>query len=213
MKDVVLWGGTGQARVLREALAASDFQVVAVFDNQPIPSPFLDIPIYLGKDGFHSWLASRNRTDQVHACVAIGGSRGSERLLLQQWLQLQGLHPLTVLHPRAFVARDAEIGEGSQILAMSAICANAKLGCAVIINTSASVDHDCVIGHGVHVGPGANLAGAVCVDEYAFIGAGAVILPRISIGRSAIIGAGAVVVRDVAADSVVAGNPARILQR
>jgi sugar O-acyltransferase (sialic acid O-acetyltransferase NeuD family) len=213
MKDVILWGGTGQARVLREALAASDFQVIAVFDNRPIPSPFLDVPIYLGKEGFHSWRASRNKTDKVHACVAIGGSRGNERLLLQQWLQQQGLHPLTVIHPRAFVARDAEIGEGSQILAMSAICANAKLGCAVMVNTSASVDHDCVIGNGVHIGPGANLAGGVCVDEHAFIGTGAVVLPRMRIGRSAIVGAGAVVVRDVPADAVVTGNPARVLQR
>lgn len=213
MKDVILWGGSGQARVLREALASSDFQVVAVFDNQPIPSPFHDVPIYFGQEGFHSWLASRTRTDQVHVCVAIGGNRGSDRLFLQEWLQQQGLQPLTVIHPRAFVACDATIGEGAQILAMSAICSNVRIGCGVIVNTSASVDHDCVIGDGVHVGPGANLAGEVRVDEYAFIGAGAVVLPRLKIGRSAIVGAGAVVIRDVAADEVVVGNPATGLRR
>lgn len=212
MNDVILWGGTGQARVLREALEASNFQVVAVFDNQPIPSPFLDVPIYLGQQGFHSWLASRTRTDQVHACVAIGGNRGSDRLLLQEWLQQHGAQPVTVIHPRAFLARNAEIGEGSQILAMSAICANVKIGRGVIVNTSASIDHDCVIGHGVHVGPGVNLAGEVQVEEFAFIGTGAVVLPRIKIGRSAIVGAGAVVIRDVAANEVVAGNPARRLR-
>lgn len=208
MKDVIIWGGAGQARVLREALPSSDFQVIAVFDNRPIPSPFPDVPIYLGQEGFHSWQASRTGARQVHACVAIGGSRGSDRLFLLEWLQQQGMQPLTVIHPRAFVASDARIGKGAQILAMSAVCSNATLGCAVIVNTSASIDHDCVIGDGVHIGPGANLAGEVRVDEYAFIGAGAVVLPRLKIGRSAIVGAGAVVIRDVAADEVVVGNPA-----
>ena len=213
MKEVILWGGKGQARVLREALAYADFQVVAIFDNQPIPSPFPDVSIHLGREGFHAWLASRSATTALHACVTIGGSRGSDRLSLLQWLQEQGLQPLTVIHPRAFVATDAHIGDGAQILAMSAICSNVTLGRAVIVNTSASIDHDCVIGDGVHIGPGANLAGEVYVDEYAFIGAGAVVLPQLKIGRSAIVGAGAVVIRDVAANEIVVGNPARYLER
>jgi UDP-2-acetamido-3-amino-2,3-dideoxy-glucuronate N-acetyltransferase len=46
----------------------------------------------------------------------------------------------------------------------------------------------------------------------ASIGAGAVILPGITIGERAMVGAGAVVTRDVDADTVVAGNPARPLR-
>ena len=212
VKDVVLWGGTGQARVLREALSRCGSRVVAVFDNKSIPSPFPEVPIYLGQQGFRAWLASRTETDPVRACVAIGGTRGSDRLSIQEWLKQQSMQPLTVVHPHAFVATDATMGEGAQILAMSAICSGARLGRAVIVNTSASVEHDCVIGDGVHVGPGAHLAGEVCVDEYAFIGTGAVVLPRIKIGRAAIVGAGAVVVRNVAAGEVVVGNPARVLR-
>jgi sugar O-acyltransferase (sialic acid O-acetyltransferase NeuD family) len=209
VKDLVFWGGTGQACVLREALEGKDFRVLAVFDNRPIVSPFPEVPIYIGEQGFYSWLASQKRPSEVRACIAIGGHRGSERLLLQEWFQQQGVQPQTVIHRRAFVASDAEIGDGGQILAMSAICAGVKLGRSVIVNTSASIDHGCVLGHGVHVGPGANLAGEVRVDDYAFIGTGAVILPRLKIGRSAIVGAGAVVIRDVLPDEIVAGNPAR----
>jgi maltose O-acetyltransferase len=42
-----------------------------------------------------------------------------------------------------------------------------------------------------------------------WIGGGAIILPGISIGDGAVIGAGSVVTRDVAADQIVTGNPAR----
>jgi sugar O-acyltransferase (sialic acid O-acetyltransferase NeuD family) len=198
---------------LREALALSEFRLAAIFDNKSLHSPFVDVPIYLGQEGLSSWLVNRTNETKIYACVAIGGSRGIERLMLQDWLQEQGIQPLTVIHPRAFVASDAEIGIGTQILAMSAVCANVKLGCSVIVNTSASVDHDCVIGNGVHVGPGVRLAGEVHVDEYAFIGTGAVVLPRLKIGPRAIIGAGAVVVRDVAAGETVVGNPAKPLPR
>jgi acetyltransferase-like isoleucine patch superfamily enzyme len=50
------------------------------------------------------------------------------------------------------------------------------------------------------------------VKKGASIGSGATILSRISIGESAIVGAGAVVTKDVPANSIVAGNPARVLR-
>jgi UDP-2-acetamido-3-amino-2,3-dideoxy-glucuronate N-acetyltransferase len=46
----------------------------------------------------------------------------------------------------------------------------------------------------------------------ASIGAGAVILPGVTIGEGAMVGAGAVVTKDVPANAVVVGNPARILR-
>jgi acetyltransferase-like isoleucine patch superfamily enzyme len=46
----------------------------------------------------------------------------------------------------------------------------------------------------------------------ASIGSGAVILAGVRIGAGAIIGAGAVVTKDVAARTIVAGNPARVVR-
>lgn len=43
------------------------------------------------------------------------------------------------------------------------------------------------------------------------IGAGACVLPGVEIGENAVVGAGAVVTKNVAADSVVVGNPARCM--
>jgi sugar O-acyltransferase (sialic acid O-acetyltransferase NeuD family) len=115
-----------------------------------------------------------------------------------------------VVHPSAFVAPDGLLGRGTQVLAQSAVCAEARLGEACIINTLAGVDHDCVLGDGVHIGPGATLCGAVSVGDFTLIAAGAVVLPRIRIGRNVLVGAGAVVTKDVPDDVVVYGNPARI---
>ncbi|MBD3787966.1 MAG: acyltransferase, partial [Sphingomonadales bacterium] len=54
--------------------------------------------------------------------------------------------------------------------------------------------------------------GPVRIHDDVFIGRGATILPGVSIGPRAIVGAGAVVSRDVPPNTVVAGNPARVIR-
>jgi maltose O-acetyltransferase len=49
----------------------------------------------------------------------------------------------------------------------------------------------------------------VRIGSDVWIGGGAILLPGITIGDGAVIGAGSVVTRDVAADQIVTGNPAR----
>ncbi len=53
--------------------------------------------------------------------------------------------------------------------------------------------------------------GAV-VEDFARIGANSTILPGIRIGRNSLVGAGAVVTKDVPENSVVVGNPARVIK-
>ena len=53
------------------------------------------------------------------------------------------------------------------------------------------------------------LTAKITIETKAFIGARAFILPGVSIGARSIVGAGSLVTKDVPADSVVAGNPAK----
>jgi len=50
------------------------------------------------------------------------------------------------------------------------------------------------------------------VRKGASIGSGATILANVTIGENALVGAGSVVTKDVPANAVVAGNPARVLR-
>ncbi len=210
---IILWGAAGQARVLRECLAGSGFELAALFDNNPsVASPFADVPLHHGWDGFLAWHAQQPAGETIRFLVAVGGEFGKDRTELQRKIEQAGLLPALAIHRSAFIAPSARIGAGSQVLAQAAVCVDAELGEACIVNTAASVDHECRLGAGVHVAPGARLAGLVRVARHSMIGTGAVVLPRVRIGENSVVGAGAVVVRDVPDNVVVAGNPARVIK-
>jgi sugar O-acyltransferase (sialic acid O-acetyltransferase NeuD family) len=205
----VIWGAAGHALVVREALGGGAPPIVAVFDRDDVTPPFADVPLFSGPRALRDWLQTAGDVSNTGFVVAIGGSRGPDRLEIHHRLLSAGLLPVSVIHGRAFVASGAVCGDGSQVLALAAVCQGASIGTQTIVNTSASVDHECVIGSGVHIGPGAHLAGLVTVGDNATVGTGAVVLPRIAIGEGAIIGAGAVVNRDIPPHVTMVGNPAR----
>ena len=70
-------------------------------------------------------------------------------------------------------------------------------------------DHQKVPGLSVKAQP--MRQGAVVVEDEVWIGAHTVILPGVTIGRGAVIGAGSVVTRDVPADAIALGSPARVV--
>lgn len=58
-----------------------------------------------------------------------------------------------------------------------------------------------------------SLVGDVVIGNNVWIGAGSILLPGVKIDTNSVIAAGSVVTKDVAANMVVAGNPAKIIKR
>jgi sugar O-acyltransferase (sialic acid O-acetyltransferase NeuD family) len=209
-QPLIFWGGRGHARVLAEALDPGSVCLEAIFDRAHIQSPIAGVPLHPGAD-FERWLTEQDGRRFLFA-IAIGGG-GRHRIDVASRFLKAGLDALQIVHRSAYVARDAVLGAGCQVLAGAVIASHAQIGDYALVNTRASVDHDTRIGTGVHVGPGAVLCGEIVVEDAAFIGAGATILPRLKIGEQATVGAGAVVTHDVAPGATVVGNPAREILR
>ena len=56
-----------------------------------------------------------------------------------------------------------------------------------------------------------NKFGTIQIEDNSFIGVNAIIMPNLRIGPNSIVGAGSVVTKNVAPNTVVAGNPAKII--
>jgi maltose O-acetyltransferase len=90
-----------------------------------------------------------------------------------------------------------------------------------LANNSITIGDDCLIGPNVQflavshaTNPverlnKENFAAPIALGNNVWIGAGAIILAGVNIGENSIVGAGAVVTKNVVANTVVAGNPAR----
>jgi UDP-perosamine 4-acetyltransferase len=149
-----------------------------------------------------------------HAFIGLGGASDTNpRRRLFQLARNTGFELVTLVHPSAVVSPSASLGSGTTVLAAAVVNANAQVGENVLVNTGAIVEHDCRVDDHVHVATGARIASAVRVENGAHVGAGATVLQGLKIGTGAVVGAGAVVTHDVDAGSVVAGVPARPLER
>jgi len=127
-----------------------------------------------------------------------------------------------------------EIGDETKIGAFVEIQKNATVGrcCKISSHTficeGVQIEDDVFVGHSVtfinDVYPRATTAGGglqteadwkvekTKVRKGASIGSGSTILCNVTIGENAIVGAGSVVTKDVPANAIVAGNPAKFLR-
>ena len=204
-RPVILLGAGGHAKVLLEALRLNGIEVLGyVAPKQAIEEIDMN---YLGDD---EQVASFS-PEEVGLVNSVGGLTLNHRERLYDDFKSRGYRFSQVIHPAAVVSKSAVLGEGTQIMAGAVIQAGASIADNVIINTRASVDHDCYIGRHSHVAVGAVLAGNIHIGEKTLIGAGSTVVHGIAIGPDSVVGAGAVVIKDVSAGKTIVGVPAREL--
>jgi sugar O-acyltransferase (sialic acid O-acetyltransferase NeuD family) len=216
MKNIVFFGGSGQAIVMRGIAEDCGFGIIAILDEfLSTKRVFDDIPFFCGPSCIDEFVGSGELTKNgdIYCAVTIGNPNGFRRIELYNKLKNEfGFLHTSLIDKTAILRSPYLIGAGVQIHPGVVVMPRSMVGSFVILNTKSLVEHECILEDGVELGPGAILCGCVTVGKCSWIGAGAVVRQRITIGDNSIVGAGAVVVKDVPSNVIVVGNPARILK-
>lgn len=208
MKRLLIVGAGGFGRetldwLLEMPAAARDWDHIAGFIDNNLNA--LD-----GIDCTHPVIASlqdyQPTTNDRFIC-AVGTPRA--RLQVCAALQEKGAFFTTAIEPGAVISSRSNIGVGCIISSRATTGGKVSVGDHSYLLANVVVAHDCVIGRGCNLSPGAVLAGGCTVGDGVMIGINASLLPRARVGDHATIGAGSVVLRSVKPGTTVMGIPAK----
>jgi UDP-perosamine 4-acetyltransferase len=206
-EHVVVLGAGGHAKVVIEILQANGETVDYCVSRTHGAETCAGVSGLEGDDH----LPLLRQKGYRRAFVAIGSNAIRQRVA--DVVRRVGFQLINAISPHAIISPSVRLGGGIAVMAGAVINAASVVDDLVIINTGATIDHDCHIGSGVHIGPQCALAGNVTVGEGAFLGTGAKVIPGVQIGRRAIVGAGGVVIRNIPDGAVAVGVPARVIKQ
>ena len=206
MREIIVIGGGGHAKVVMSVLKKCRYHVVGYADMWG-RGAVLGVA-YLGDDGVLAELAKTH--EHCGAIVGVGKIDASSfRIRLQERISALGFAFPVVVSPRAVVNEEVDLGAGTVVFDGAVVNSGTVTGSCCILNTNCTVEHDCRLGENVHIAPAAALSGGVTIGANSMIGTGTVVMQNIVVCAGCLIGAGSAVVRDIEVPGTYAGCPAR----
>lgn len=209
MTDIAILGAGGFGRevnlIVQQLIKKyNDYNFLGYFDDE-------DKSRELGKNYLGNIEALNNWKDDISIAIAVGN--GQTRQKIVDRIENAKVGYVTLISPYAILNDITKVGKGSIICAGANLTTNIKVGDFVIVNLNATIGHDCHLGNYSSIMPGANLAGNVTLEEKAFVGSGANVLNGLKMGENAILGSGAVLTRNLDANNVAIGVPAKTVRK
>jgi len=190
-----LYGASGHAKVIIDILENQKKKIEFVYDDNENINELLGFPVL--------------HTHDIESPIIISIGNNLIRKRIANVLKVDFG---TAIHTSCLISSYSTIDAGSVIMHGAIVQSGVKIGKHCIVNTAATVDHDCILEDFVHISPNATLCGNVYVGEGTQIGAGSVVIPGIKIGKWCVIAAGSVVTKNLPDKVLAAGNRCEIIK-
>nr|WP_289037955.1 acetyltransferase [uncultured Allobacillus sp.] len=199
---LLIIGASGHGKVVADiALKMNRWQNIAFLDDDESINSSMGLEVIGTSDDVFTHI------DEYEIFVGIGNNTTRQRI--HEMLETFGASMPNLIHPKAVIGNQVDIGTGTVVMAGVVINCCTKIGRGCIINTGSTIDHDNYIDDFVHISPGSHLAGTVKVGTGSWLGIGSVISNNITITNGCKVGAGSVVVKDITEPGVYVGVPVR----
>ncbi len=215
MKKVVILGGSGIGMSVAAIVAEdTDAEVLGFLnDVEPVGAQigkFTKFPVIGTTDDIEHYLAD----EEVYFFVAYVGMQHEEEVYRKiESFNIPSDRYYTAIHPTAVIPEGfCSIGNGVLLTALSQVGVDVTVSDNCMLLANAYVGHDSFLDRFAHVATNAVVGANVHVGKGVHVGSNATIKEKVVIGDFSLIGAGAVVLKDVPPNSIVVGNPARILR-
>ena len=198
MNRLIIIGAGGHGKVIADAALKNGYTNICYVDDRAI-GDVMGFPV-IGTTADVECLNDGN-TDFV---IGIGNNAIRKTIA-----EIHNVNWVSIVHPSAQIAFNAEVGKGTVIMANAVVNVCATVGNHCIINTGAIVEHDNVIENYAHISPNVALGGTVHIGSLTHVGIGATVKNNTEICSDCTIGAGAVVVKNIKEPGTYVGVPIR----
>ena len=149
----------------------------------------------------------------IHYTYHFNAKNKSDRVKAFQQLNIPLEANATGIHPLAYVNPESKIGVGTLLLPYAATQAASEVKDFIHLYTNSFVGHDSIVENYATVAAHSVIGGRVLVKEGAHIGLNCTVREDITIGKYSIAGMGSVIIRDMEDYVIVAGNPAKKIEK
>lgn len=142
----------------------------------------------------------------------IGGIQSKTKQKIFERFQISKDDFCSITHATSSISKTSKIGFGCLINSLVSVAAHTLIGDFISINRNVSIGHHTTIHDFSTINPGCNIAGNVVINKGVQIGMGTNVIDGITIGENTIVGAGSLVTKDLPANVVAFGSPAKIIK-
>lgn len=201
MNKYIIFGCGGHARSVADVLLFNepDANIIFVDSNARDGETIFNFPV----------LKTYDVVDEK-VFIAIGNNAGRVELSNRYKNNL-----VNIISKDSYIGRDSSISGSSGIFVghrayIGPLCKIEKFS---VVNTNASIDHECSVGIGSTIAPNATLCGKVKIGNMVWVGANTAIKENLTINDNTVIGIGSTVVKDIVKSGVYIGCPARLMEK
>ena len=215
MKKVIILGGSGIGMIASSIIDRVGEARVIGFLNDSI-----DIGTKIGKYkqievvGKTENLSKYLKDDDTYVFIAYVGYK-NEKVMYEKIrsLNIPKEKFYSIIDPNSIIPHGyCKIAKGVLIAPLAQLSPDTTISDNCMLLANSFVGHDTFLDHFAHLATNAVVGAHVHVGKAVHIGSNATIRESVKIGDYSLIGAGAVVVSDVLENSIVVGNPARVLK-